>query len=177
MGMFKDFAKAFKEGYGEKQEDQPQSRNATSDKPRKMQTFATYNGYVNLPYLVHMCMTQGTVDVRGMRMFEEAVSKLPVMTRLEFTLRKTTKNDMPDGWDIAQGTMSVLTESGEIVGTVDAKRFEKLGKNNKRYGFVEPPSYDFSESIPIAPKRRVFLFCDYNKVYNESAGVEVGWTP
>ena len=55
--------------------------------------FARIDGYYDVPLLVHQCMTRSTVAVNGDMYHQEAVSKLPVMTRLEFKMEKANKKN------------------------------------------------------------------------------------
>lgn len=168
MGVLRDFAKAFKEGY---EGDQPKPEPAPS-RPQAVPLFAKHKGCINMPLLVHEGMTRGTVDVRETGRFQDVLSRRPAMARLEFDVKPVDKGAMPDGWGFGDGDMSVFLASGEHVGLLDKRRFDLLGgKPGRFYGFVEPPSYDFAEDLSIAHEFRVFLFKNYLDVKSESAGV------
>ena len=178
MGMFKDFAKAFKDEMQETPKEPLTGSMFSEVAQPAVPILSTYNGYVNLPYLVHQCMTCGAVDVLSTKYFTDTISRLPILTRLEFKLLKANKKTTPDGWNFDPGDVSVFTEGGQFIGIVNERRFKELGeKTGKRYGFVEPPCYDFAEDLPITPTPRVFLFCDFNAIYNGASNVELGWRP
>lgn len=164
MGMFRDFANAFKE-----EANKPVLKQAQPQRNPK---------YQHVPVLVHQCMTHNTVDVRASRYFADAVAKLPYFKCIQFKVAKATKKNVPPNWSIDDGDASVFSPTGEIVGKLDAKRFGQLGgKTGKYYGFVEPPSYDYEEGHGITPEPRIFIFCDYSAVYNGGRDVIIGWKP
>ena len=133
--------------------------------------FAWVDGYYDMPHHVHQCMTRSTVDVNGDMYHQEAVSKLPVMTRLDFKLEKANKKNTPPDWFFDEGDVNVYTSAGDFIGKIAAYKFEKYGmKTGKAFGFVEPPSYDRAEGIEITPYYRVFIYCDYLSIVNEANG-------
>lgn len=134
--------------------------------------FARIDGYYDVPLLVHQCMTRSTVAVNGDMYHQEAVSKLPVMTRLEFKMEKANKKNTPPDWFFDDGDVNVYASAGEFIGKIAGYKFEKYGlKTGKAFGFVEPPSYDRAEGIEITPYYRVFIYCDYTSIANEANGV------
>ena len=134
--------------------------------------FACTDGYYDMPLLVHQCMTRNTVTVSGDMHFQDAVSKIPVMSRIEFKMEKASKKNTPLNWTFDDGDVNVFSPAGEFVGKIAASKFEKYGlKTGKAFGFVEPPSYDRAEGIEITPYYRVFIYCDYFSIVNEANGV------
>ena len=133
--------------------------------------FAWTDGYYDMPLLVHQCMTRNTVALYGDMDFQEAVTKLPVMTRIEFKMEKANKKNTPSNLFFDKGDVNVYSPAGEFVGKIAAYKFEKYGmKTGKAFGFVEPPSYDRAEGIEITPFYRVFIYCDYFSITNEANG-------
>ena len=134
--------------------------------------FAWTDGYYDMPLLVHQCMTRNTVTLSGDMYHQEAVSKLPVMTRLDFKLEKANKKNTPPDWFFDDGDVNVYSSTGAFIGKIAGPKFEKYGlKTGKAFGFVEPPSYDRAEGIEITPFYRVFIYCDYMSIVNEANGV------
>ena len=128
--------------------------------------------YYNIPSLVHQCMTRDTIAVADIVYFQETVSKLPIMSRIEFKMLKANSKNTPPSWHFEKGAVAVYTESGDFIGTIPASKFAKAGlKTGKVYGFVEPPSYDFDSGSCITPYYRAFVYCDYNAIYRDAHGV------
>lgn len=130
------------------------------------------NGLYNLPYLVHQCMTRQTVEVGSVVYFQDIVSKLPILTRVQFKLLKANSKNTPTNWSYEKGDVCVFDMLGTFIGMVSKYQFEKHEmKTGKYYGFVEPPSRDFIEGISITPNYRVFLYLDFNAICNDSNSV------
>ncbi len=137
-----------------------------------MQPFEIIDGYMNMPLIVHQCMTREALDVKSTKYFQDAVDKLPTMQQIDLKLLKATSKNTPDWWTFEKGDVAVFTENGDFIGVIYKNAFEKSGlKTGIVHGFVEPPSYDYANGFGITPERRVFIYTNYYGLMNDACGV------
>lgn len=84
-----------------------------------------------------------TVTPSGHTYFQDALAKMPVFRMLDFKLRKQTKRNMPEGWEVEKGGIVVFCD-GETIGTFSPDKVEKYGLSTSRVnrGFIVPPYRD-----------------------------------
>lgn len=113
------------------------------------------------PYLLIAALRHlESVSVKGDVYFQDELEKIEPFKILQFTLRKPTRNVLPEGWSVDDGSLAVLSPDRSFIGTVSPGNVEyyELKPGRTYYGYVIPPTVDLYDGFAINDNYRVNIF-------------------
>ena len=105
----------------------------------------------SVPYFVIQAMEAlDSIKLSSYMYFQDAVARVPPFRRVEVVLRKQTRANVPDGWEVERGGVVVLHD-GEMIGKLPPEKVEGhgLSTSRKHHAFVIPPCVDADEGFRI----------------------------
>lgn len=104
-----------------------------------------------IPYFVVQALESlDSVKPEAYIYFQDAIARIPPFRRVEVKLRKQTRANVPEGWEVERGGVVVLHD-GEMIGKLPPEKVEKhgLSTSRKQHVFVIPPCVDADDGFRI----------------------------
>ena len=122
-----------------------------ADRDERIARLMSNGGGSSVPYFVVQALSAlDSVKVDAFMYFQDAVARIKPFRRVEVTLRKQTRANVPEGWEVERGGVVVLHD-GEMIGKIPPERVEEhgLSTSRKHHVFVIPPCVDADEGFRI----------------------------
>ncbi len=108
-------------------------------------------GGSSVPYFVVQALSAlDSIKLGAFMYFQDEIARIKPFRRVEVTLRKQTRANVPDGWEVERGGVVVLHD-GEMIGKIPPEKVAERGlsTSRKHYVFVIPPCVDADEGFRI----------------------------
>lgn len=122
-----------------------------ADRDERIARLMNNGGGSSVPYFVVQALESlDSVKPEAYMYFQDAIARIPPFRRVEVKLRKQTRTNVPEGWEVERGGVVVLHD-GEMIGKIPPEKVEKhgLSTSRKHHVFVIPPCVDADEGFRI----------------------------
>ena len=126
-------------------------RYEVADRDERIARLMENGGGSSVPYFVIQAMEAlVSIKLSSYMYFQGAVARVQPFRRVEVVLRKQTRANVPDGWEVERGGVIVLHD-GELIGKLPPEKVEGYGlsTSRKHHAFVIPPCVDADEGFRI----------------------------
>ncbi|MBU8999440.1 MULTISPECIES: hypothetical protein [Collinsella] len=125
--------------------------NQLTGKPKANAQQSTEQPPMNVPFAIWM-LARDSLYIHSYSAFQDVLATHQPFIPFSVKLKRQTKRNMPQNWEVENGAAVILDESGVLLGTVSAEKMEKHGfMFNRTYrAFSMPPCRDYARGFTIS---------------------------
>ena len=106
---------------------------------------------MNIPFAIWM-LAKDSLYIHSYTAFQDVLATHQPFVPFSVKLKRQTKRNMPQNWEIENGAAVILDENGVLLGTVSAEKMEEYNFifNRTYRAFSMPPCRDYARGFKIS---------------------------